>query len=149
VLPISLLMIDIDKFKSVNDRYGHPAGDAVIKAIGRLLKSRARPQDLAARYGGEELALVMPNTPRAAAAAMAEILRRAICVKPVQAGTRFITVSASIGVAACEEGGPLTSSAQLIKAADLALYNAKNSGRNCVRVFSLKPQVKPDQKSAA
>jgi diguanylate cyclase (GGDEF)-like protein len=147
--PISLLMIDVDKFKSINDRFGHPAGDAVIRAIGRLLKRAARPQDLAARYGGEEMVLVMPGTSRATAAVIADSVRRAICAKPVQADTVSIPVSASIGVAAYEAGGPLTSPAQLIKAADLALYHAKNSGRNCVRVFSIKPAAKPEQKSAA
>jgi two-component system, cell cycle response regulator len=143
VAPLSLLMIDIDKFKSINDRFGHPAGDAVIRAIGRLLKSAARTQDLAARYGGEEMALLLPSTPKATAAAIAETIRRAICAKPVQCNSTSIAVTASIGVAAFEIGGPLTIGAQLIKAADLALYNAKSSGRNCVRVFSLKPQAKP------
>jgi two-component system, cell cycle response regulator len=141
--PLSLLMIDIDKFKSINDRFGHPAGDTVIKAIAQLLKSMARSQDLAARYGGEEMVLLLPNTPRATAATIAETLRRAICAKPVQCNGTTIPVSASIGVSAYEVGGPLTNAAQVIKAADLALYNAKHSGRNCVRVFSLKPQIKP------
>jgi diguanylate cyclase (GGDEF)-like protein len=141
--PLSLLMIDIDKFKSINDRFGHPAGDAVIKSLGRLIKSAARAQDLAARYGGEEMALLLPNTQRATAAAIAETVRRAICAKPVMNNNTSIPVSASIGVATFEIGVPLASAAQLIKAADLALYNAKNSGRNCVRVFSLKPQAKP------
>ena len=138
--PLSLLMIDIDKFKSVNDRFGHPAGDAVIRLIGRLLKSAARAQDLAARYGGEEMVLLLPGTPRSTAAAIAETVRRAICAKPVQVNGTSIPVSASIGVAAYEIGGALTGATHLIKAADLALYNAKHSGRNCVRVFSLKPQ---------
>jgi diguanylate cyclase (GGDEF)-like protein len=137
--PFSLLMIDIDKFKSINDKYGHPAGDAVIKSIGRLLKSAARQQDLAARYGGEEMALLMPSTPRSTAAAIAETVRRAICAKPVEANGTAIPISASIGVATYEIGGPLQNAAHLIKAADLALYNAKHSGRNCVRIFSLKP----------
>jgi diguanylate cyclase (GGDEF)-like protein len=143
VAPLSLLMIDIDKFKSINDRFGHPAGDGVIRNLGRLLKTAARVQDLAARYGGEEMVLLLPGTPRATAAAVAETIRRAICAKPVQCNNLSIPFTASIGVAAFERGGPLTTPAQLIKAADLALYNAKSSGRNCVRVFSLKPQVKP------
>ena len=142
IAPLSLLMIDIDRFKSINDRFGHPAGDAVIRSLGRLLKSATRAQDLAARYGGEEMVLLLPSTPKATAAAIAETIRRAICAKPVQCNNTSIPVSASIGVAAFEIGGPLTTAAQLIKAADLALYNAKSSGRNCVRVFSLKPQAK-------
>jgi diguanylate cyclase (GGDEF)-like protein len=147
--PLSLLMIDIDKFKSINDRFGHPAGDTVIKAIGRLLKSAARQQDLAARYGGEEMVLLLPGTPKATAAAIAETVRRAICAKPVQANATSIPVSASIGVATFELGGALVNGSHLTKAADLALYSAKHNGRNCVRVFSLKPQVKAEQKSAA
>lgn len=135
--PMALLMIDIDKFKSVNDKYGHPAGDAVIRALGKLVKIAARPQDLAARYGGEEMALILPGTNRATAAAIAESIRRAIAAKPVLAGKTSIPVTASIGVAALEPGLPFQQFTQLIKASDLALYAAKHGGRNCVKVFSL------------
>lgn len=140
---ISMLMIDLDKFKSINDTHGHPAGDAVLRTVAKLLGSVARPQDLAVRYGGEEMCLVLPGTPRAVAAAIAESIRRAIGAKPVQAGKATITVTASIGVASYEPGGPLTAPAHLIKAADLAVYNAKHSGRNCVKVFAIKAAVKP------
>jgi diguanylate cyclase (GGDEF)-like protein len=140
---LSLLMIDIDKFKSVNDKFGHPAGDAVIRAIGKLLKTAARKQDLAARYGGEEMALILPGTNRAVASAIAETIRKAIAAKPVQHDALTIPVSASIGVACFEAGSPITQSGHLIKAADLALYNAKHSGRNCVKVFSMKAVAKP------
>lgn len=135
----SILMIDVDKFKKVNDTYGHPAGDAVLRVLGKLVKAAARPTDLAARYGGEELALVMPNVPRSAAAGAAENLRRAIAAMPVQHEGTKIPVTASIGVATYEPGSPFTQLAQILKAADLALYNAKQSGRNQVKVFSLKP----------
>jgi diguanylate cyclase (GGDEF)-like protein len=137
---LSLLLIDLDKFKNVNDKHGHPAGDAVLRAVGRLLRTAARPQDLAARYGGEEMALLMPQTPRATAAAVAETVRRAIAANPVNCGNGVqLPVTASIGVACFEPGGLLRHRAQLIKAADLALYHAKHSGRNCVKVFTLKP----------
>lgn len=141
--PISLLMIDLDKFKSINDKHGHPAGDAVLKTIGALLASAAREQDLAVRYGGEELSLVLPGTPRAVAAAVAESIRRAVAAKPVTHAGKTIPVTASIGVATFEPGGPFRAAAHLIKAADLAVYNAKHSGRNCVKVFSLKPAAAP------
>jgi diguanylate cyclase (GGDEF)-like protein len=135
--PLALLMIDVDKFKSINDKYGHPAGDQVLRVLGKLIKTAARPQDLAARYGGEEMALILPGTNRATAAAIAESIRRAIAAKSVPAGATMIPVTASIGVAALEPGLPFTQFAQVIKAADLALYAAKHGGRNCVKVFSL------------
>jgi diguanylate cyclase (GGDEF)-like protein len=142
--PLSLLMIDIDKFKSVNDKFGHPAGDAVIRAIGKIIKAAAaaRAQDLAARYGGEEMALVLPGTPRAIASAIAETIRKAIGAKPVVHEALTIPVTASIGVASLEPGSPLSRPEHLVKAADLALYNAKHSGRNCVKVFATKPGAK-------
>jgi diguanylate cyclase (GGDEF)-like protein len=136
---LSLLMIDIDKFKSINDKFGHPAGDAVIRHIGKLVKTAARKLDLAARYGGEEMALILPGTNRAVASAIAETIRKAIAAKPVPHESQQIPVTASFGVASFEPGSPITQPAHLIRAADLALYNAKHSGRNCVKVFALKP----------
>jgi diguanylate cyclase (GGDEF)-like protein len=136
--PLALLMIDIDKFKSINDTHGHPAGDMVIRTIGKLLKTAARPQDLAARYGGEEMALILPGTNRTVASAIAETLRRAISARAVQHANAQIDVTASVGVACFEPGSPLNQPSHLIKAADMALYNAKHSGRNCVKVFAMK-----------
>lgn len=137
--PISLLMMDVDRFKSVNDTHGHQAGDAVLAYLGKLLKSAARPQDLAARYGGEEMALILPGTSRNTAAAIAETIRRTLEARPVPvAPGKALRITASIGVASWEPGSPLTAAAQLIKAADLAVYNAKHGGRNCVKVFALK-----------
>ena len=138
---LSLLLMDVDKFKSVNDTHGHPAGDKVLKALGALLGSAARAQDLAARYGGEELALVLPGTSRATAAAIAESIRRAIAARPVNVGPANLPITASVGVACLETGSPFREPAHLLKAADLAVYNAKRSGRNCVRVFSLAPKA--------
>jgi diguanylate cyclase (GGDEF)-like protein len=134
---LSLLLLDVDKFKSVNDKHGHPAGDQVLRSLGKLLKSAARPQDLAARYGGEELCLVLPGTPKAVAATIAESIRRAIAAKPVPIGKGALSVTASIGVATLEAGVPFREVGHLLKAADLAVYAAKKSGRNCVRVFTL------------
>ncbi|MCC6240333.1 MAG: GGDEF domain-containing protein [Phycisphaerales bacterium] len=141
---LSLLIMDLDRFKSVNDKHGHLAGDKVLKYVGKLLQSAARKQDLAARYGGEELALILPSTNRANAAMIAEAIRRAINAKPVNTGAASLSVSASIGVATFEPTGPVRKPAHLIKAADLAVYAAKHAGRNCVRIFSL-----PAQQSAA
>jgi diguanylate cyclase (GGDEF)-like protein len=140
--PLSLVLLDIDKFKSINDKFGHPAGDQVIRVIGKLLKTAARQQDLAARYGGEEMALLMPGTARNTAATVAETVRRAIGARPVQHEKLTIPVTASFGVVTFEPGMPFSQPAQILKCADLALYNAKHSGRNCVKVFSL-PKPKP------
>ena len=76
----------MDKFKAVNDRFGHPAGDRLLRSLGRLLCNAARARDLAARYGGEEMVLVLPDTPRPAAAAVAESIRRAVAAKPFPVG---------------------------------------------------------------
>jgi diguanylate cyclase (GGDEF)-like protein len=141
--PLALLLMDVDKFKSVNDTHGHPAGDKVLKALGALLGSAARAQDLAARFGGEELVLVLPGTSRATAAAIAESIRRAIAARPVNIGPTNLPITASIGVACFERDSPFKEPAHLLKAADLAVYNAKRSGRNCVRVFTLPPAPKP------
>ena len=140
--PLAVLMIDIDKFKLVNDKHGHPAGDAVLKALGRIVGSASRPGDLAARYGGEEMALVLPNTGRHEAAALAETVRRAIAQNPipVPGGAGPLPITASVGVVALEPAAgpnPFREPAHLVKAADLALYAAKSAGRNCVRVFAL------------
>ena len=141
--PLSLLILDVDKFKQVNDRYGHPAGDKVIQAVAKVMATAARSQDLAARFGGEEMALVLPGTARATAAAIAESVRRTIAAKPVQTDVGPVSVTASLGVATCEPGGPLKAPAHLMKAADLAVYAAKNAGRNAVRVFTLAAAAKP------
>lgn len=139
--PLAVLMVDVDKFKAVNDTHGHPAGDAVLNALGRLISGSTRPGDLAARYGDEEIALVLPNTTRADAAAIAETVRRAIAQAPVALpGGETVPVTASVGVAALEPAAgpnPFREPAHLVKAADLALYAAKSAGRNCVRVFAL------------
>jgi diguanylate cyclase (GGDEF)-like protein len=146
--PLALLLLDVDKFKQVNDAHGHPAGDKVLKAIAALVRGAARANDLAARYGGEELAVVLPATSRASAAAIAEHVRRSIAAKPIPIGAQALAVTASIGVACLEPGSPFREPAHLLKAADLAVYNAKRSGRNCVRVFSL-PGATPAPTSGA
>jgi diguanylate cyclase (GGDEF)-like protein len=135
--PLSMLLLDLDHFKAVNDEHGHPAGDQVLRQIGRLLATAARSQDLACRFGGEEMVLVLPGTARATAAAIAESIRRAICAKPIALPNCLLPVSASIGVATYETGSPLKLPAHLLKAADLAVYAAKHAGRNCVRVFTM------------
>jgi len=135
--PLTLLMMDIDKFKTVNDRYGHQAGDQVLSGVAKILKAAGRSKDIVARYGGEEMAIVLPETPRHVASAIAETIRLAIAKQPIQAMGNAIAVTISIGVATFEAGGAMTDPKHLLKAADLAVYTAKRSGRNCVKIFSL------------
>ena len=135
---LALVLADIDKFKSVNDRYGHQTGDIVLKSIGKLFAAAARESDLAARYGGEELALVLPGTTRQVAATIAESIRRAIQAKKIAGPGMQLTVTTSFGIAMIEPGGPFREATHLLKAADMSLYAAKSGGRNCVRVFSAK-----------
>lgn len=136
--PLSLLMIDVDHFKRINDQYGHPIGDQVLRVLGERLRRSVRSGDLAARYGGEELVVVMPNAARATAAAMAEAIRRAIGGKAICCEAAVVPVTVSVGVATHEQGGPFREAAHLVKAVDLALYAAKGHGRNCVKVFAMK-----------
>jgi diguanylate cyclase (GGDEF)-like protein len=132
---MALILLDIDHFKSINDKYGHQKGDLTLKAVARVLTTLARPCDLAARYGGDEMALVVAGAHRATAAALAESIRKTIAsFPPAVTGVGHFTVS--VGVATLEPGSPVKEPAHLLKAADMSLYAAKNAGRNCVRVFS-------------
>lgn len=142
---LSLILLDVDRFKSVNDRHGHPAGDQVLKAVARMVGSVARATDLAARYGGEELALVLPGTSRTTAAAIAESIRHAIAARPIVCTGVQVQITASFGVATLDGSAPFRDPAQLLKAADMAVYAAKAGGRNCVKVFSPKASPLPNQ----
>lgn len=133
--PVSVIMADLDHFKSVNDRYGHLAGDEVLRVFGNMLKQHARGSDIYCRYGGEEFLLVLPQMSEDNAIERAEQLRSAIAASPVLYGATPITVTASFGVAAFPRNG--RTSDELITAADSALYAAKASGRNRVNVSSV------------
>jgi len=141
--PLSLIMLDVDKFKRINDTYGHPAGDSVLRALAQLVRKTGRPGDTCARFGGEEMVIVLPNTSRATATAIAEALRKAAQTLAVRHEVHSITFTISLGVATFEKGVPFTQPAHLLKAADLAVYKAKHSGRNNVKVFTLPPVPAP------
>jgi len=129
-LPLTLLLLDIDHFKQINDRFGHPAGDRLLQVVARACQSNARNVDLSGRLGGEEFALLMPETSAIAARLAAERLRRAIAAIPPELSGVPHQVTASFGIAALNAHD--TSIDGLVARADAALYRAKNSGRNRV-----------------
>ena len=127
----SLIIADIDIFKKVNDTYGHEAGDAVLRQVGKILSEGVRTVDICARYGGEEIAILLPQTPIAGATELAERLRKNIAERAVLFEGAAIHVTASFGIAGYPETVPHGD--WLFPAADRALYLAKGSGRNCVK----------------
>ena len=126
--PLSLLLFDIDHFKKFNDTYGHQAGDEVLREVAATLSKTAKSSDLAFRYGGEEMGVVMPNTSMAQAKIAVERIRKAIASTVVRFQANTLSVTASMGVA---EVGPSDDVARLIRRADEAIYSAKEAGRNC------------------
>ena len=130
--PLSAVMIDLDRFKPVNDTYGHDAGDDVLREFALRIRKSIRNIDLACRYGGEEFVIVMPETDMAVATMVAERIRRCIATEPfaIQKGARTLEVTISIGIAAI--GAPDDTAAAILKRADTALYRAKRDGRNRV-----------------
>lgn len=134
-VPVSLLMIDIDYFKKVNDTHGHLAGDAVLREVARRLRNDCRTGDIVARYGGEEFMVILPHTAAPVLEELGERLRRSIESEPFTLpGGRAIAVTASVGAALGEPRHDRPDT--LISRADLALYSAKREGRNRVVVAS-------------
>ena len=131
----SLLMLDLDRFKSINDTHGHPAGDEVLRVVAQLLRDhvgrmRVGEQSILARYGGEELAVLLPGVGLAGALRLAEELRTAVEARVISFQGKQLGVTISIGAACCPDHSQ--SATCLVSAADNALYRAKSSGRNCV-----------------
>lgn len=133
-LPLSLVMIDVDHFKSINDRYGHPAGDAVLQRIAIEVSNSCRKSDIAARYGGEEFALILPETEMSGAKVVAEKIRRRVENISVSLNVGEIKATCSLGISVYPRLASDISS--LIETADQALYKAKSQGRNRVCEFS-------------
>lgn len=132
---LSLVMLDLDHFKRLNDDFGHPFGDNVLQRVGDLLVRHVRPTDLPCRYGGEELAVILPDTTMLDAVGVADRLREQIRSLAFAPRGKPVTATASFGVAELLQlGGAVEPTpARLLGAADEALYLAKRDGRNCVR----------------
>ena len=139
--PFTLLMIDIDKFKNLNDTFGHDAGDDAIRRISRVLREGTRGIDLAARFGGEEFAVLLVETSQSAGMEVAERLRVAIRDLETPSGAR---ITASFGVAECPTDAQTASG--ILKAADVALYEAKRNGRD--RVVPMQPLTRSNSVAA-
>ncbi|MDB5102269.1 MAG: diguanylate cyclase, partial [Cyanobacteria bacterium RYN_339] len=131
---LSMALVDIDHFKKVNDTYGHPVGDEVLRRVAAAIKAMSRTDDTVARYGGEELSLVLPQTDLEGAHVLAERIREAVAALQAGPGQRMPSVTVSVGVAQMEPGDE--SHAGLIERADRALYAAKRQGRNKVCIAS-------------
>jgi diguanylate cyclase (GGDEF)-like protein len=127
--PLTLVMLDLDHFKALNDQFGHDFGDQVLQRVAQLLQVTCRAGDLSTRWGGEEFLLLLPETTLAEAMALAERLRLAIQAMPLHAGEQRVEISCSFGVS---ERGQHSSLEQLINATDQRLYTAKQNGRNRV-----------------
>ncbi len=128
--PLSLVLLDIDHFKSVNDTYGHPAGDAVLREVAARVKRSVRDVDVCGRYGGEEFMVLLPQTPLEGALLVAERIREAVKAKPFELRGEERRITVSLGVAVY----PLHSDngRALIEASDEALYKSKENGRDRV-----------------
>jgi diguanylate cyclase (GGDEF)-like protein len=126
-LPLSLVLVDLDYLKKINDTFGHNVGDEAIKSIGQVLSKSCRAVDTAARYGGEEFCLLLPDTDTEDAMNLAERIRKLICETPLEGPGN---ISASIGVSTFPTHG--NNQEDLFEAADQALYSAKSGGRNQV-----------------
>lgn len=138
--PLSLLAMDIDHFKRVNDTYGHAVGDCVIKAVAAAAQAGIRSSDIVFRYGGEEFLILLSNTSSEGAMLLAERLRRRIAETDIICDGRHISTTVSVGIGCLQ---PADTADTLFARADRALYDAKAAGRNCCRLRVEVPQPEP------
>jgi diguanylate cyclase (GGDEF)-like protein len=135
--PFSVVMMDVDDFKKLNDEYGHLVGDRVLRAIANVVKAQMRGVDTAARYGGEEIAVILPRTEMVGAYSLAERIREAIAelrITTDEDPPKALGVTASLGIAAFPESRAADGE-DLVRRADRALYRAKKTGKNRVELF--------------
>lgn len=137
--PLALVMVDLDKFKAINDAHGHPAGDEVLQSVATTIKKTVGKKGESYRYGGEELSILLPNYTADEAASLAERIRHQIETSRI--GSKSLCVTASFGVA--ETPTHAKTAAELLKAADSALYESKDLGRNLVRISGESRPVTP------
>lgn len=145
--PVGVVMADLDYFKRINDTYGHPAGDTVLREVARRFRSAVRPYDSVGRYGGEEFMVVFPGCNSAAAVQQAERLRMSIREEPIALAGKSVAVTLSLGVAAAADPGSWDSES-LLRLADTALYRAKAGGRDRVEP-STDPRLETSEERAA
>lgn len=128
--PITLIMVDLDKFKSINDTHGHPCGDEVLQVVAGIIKQTVGAKGRCYRYGGEEISILLKNYTADEAASLAERIR--LRIESSQVGSKQLAVTASFGIA--ESPAHARTATDILKAADTALYEAKSLGRNLVRI---------------
>jgi diguanylate cyclase (GGDEF)-like protein len=131
--PLAIVMADLDEFKSINDRFGHPAGDAVLQQASHRLSACVRTYDHVGRYGGEEFLIVLPNCDREQARKLSERLRQSVAGAPMEAEGKALHITCSLGVAITDTPNEISVTA-LVQSADQALYLAKKAGRNCIKL---------------
>ncbi len=129
--PLSVIMLDLDHFKQVNDTFGHQAGDEVLREVTRRVQCGLRSYDALGRYGGEEFVVIAPGCDEESAFSLAERLRTAVNAAPVSTATGLIPVTVSLGIASLSED--INSPESLLRDADKALYGAKSAGRDCAK----------------
>ncbi len=130
---LSLLLLDADHFKKINDQYGHLTGDETLKQVAQILRENIREIDIAGRYGGEEFGIVLPETDMQGALLVAERIRKAAAARTIKAYDAALRITISTGISAYPADGKMVE--ELIDKADWALYRAKSQGRNCVIAF--------------
>lgn len=131
--PLSILLMDIDDFKAINDTHGHDAGDVVLKSVANIIKESVRGIDIVGRYGGEEFLVILPNSDKNAALEVAERIRSSVEMSKFHIDSKNLKLTISIGVATLYEHGETPN--ELVKAADIALYRAKREGKNKVAIL--------------